>query len=351
MSEITVIRSEDALNKNNVIFVDTRSPSEFLQGHIPGARNLPILEDEERAIVGTLYKQTGPEEARRIGLEMVSGKLPHIVSSVESFRKSGADIVVYCWRGGMRSRSVVTILDLMGIPSTQLFGGYKAYRQYIRDSLTAFDFHQQIVVLCGSTGVGKTTALLRLHGMGFPVLDLEGLANHRGSAFGQVGLGLPATAQTFDSQLWDLLQRYKDCPYLLVECESKRIGNVYLPETLHSRIKTGTRILLHASIAVRVQRLISEYTQADIIHGSEEIRSSILSLQRKLGKRKIAEMISLFDDGCLEELVRILLVDYYDPLYGYESCKSENYALVVDMEDMDAGVAELQVYLNNLERR
>jgi tRNA 2-selenouridine synthase len=347
MSEIITIQPEQALQQNNLLFVDTRSPSEYVKGHIPGAYNLPILEDDERCIVGTLYKKEGPEEARRAGLEIVSGKLPKIVNTIQSLQNTGTEIVIYCWRGGMRSRSIVTVLQLMGVNARQLLGGYKAYRKYIQDSLATMDIRPQIIVLCGSTGVGKTTILNSLEKRGYPVLDLEALANHRGSAFGQVGLGESATAQNFDSHLWTFLRQFNNSPFLIVECESKRIGNVYLPDILHDRIKNGTRILLKASLENRVTRLIIEYTTA-METVSDEIRHSIISLQRKLGKRKTSEMLTLFNDGQLPDLVRMLLIDYYDPLYGYEQGNDDKYAAVIDANDINDAINQIEIYLGNL---
>lgn len=349
MSEIITIEPEQALQLNNVVFVDTRSPSEYAKGHIPGAHNLPILEDDERCIVGTLYKNEGQEEARRVGLEIVSGKLPKLVNTIQAMQIPGKEVVIYCWRGGMRSRSIVTVLQLMGVTTRQLLGGYKAYRKYIQESLSTIDIRPQILVLCGSTGVGKTTILSCLEKRGFPVLDLEGLANHRGSAFGQVGLGKSATAQNFDSQLWTLLRQFNNSPFLIVECESKRIGNVYLPDVLHDRIKNGTRILLKASLENRVARLIAEYTTT-LETVSDEIRYSIISLQRKLGKRKTSEMLSLFNGGNLPELVRMLLLDYYDPLYGYECGNHEKYAAVIDANDINDAVCQIEILLGNLKK-
>ncbi len=346
-----VISIEQAFNLGSCLFVDTRSPSEFEQGHIPGAVNVPLLEDEERAIVGTLYKQRGQEEAKQKGLEIVSGKLSDMVKKVALLisEAPSASLVVYCWRGGMRSKSVLTILELMGISGSQLIGGYKSYRRYVQERLLNFSLRPKIIVLCGSTGVGKTALLQILAGRGYPVIDLEMLANHRGSAFGQVGRGKPATAQNFDAVLLQLLEHYNDEPYVIVECESKRVGNVYLPEILYQSMQSGHRILTKAGIGTRVERLIAEYTDV-LIPSDPEIIRSISSLTKKLGKKRVAQLLTDYEAGNLAAFTQALLAEYYDMLYGYESAPPDSFDLVVDAEDLEQAAGEIANFVDRLKR-
>lgn len=322
-----------------------RAPAEYADGHIPGAVNIPLLDDDERRIVGTIYKKDGPEEAKQHGLGMVSGKLPELVSQIRDLYRSGRTVVVYCWRGGMRSKSVVSVLELMGIPAFQLLGGYKVHRRYVLDELAAFDLRPQVVTLCGSTGVGKTTLLKLLADRGAAVIDLEQLANHRGSAFGQVGLGRPATAQNFDALLLIELRRLNDSPYILVECESKRIGNVYIPEVLFAAMKRGPRILAHASLETRVARLMEEYLAN---YSADEIRDSLTTLSKRLGAAKTGKLLAAFAAGEVATVVRQLLVDYYDPLYGYETAKDDEFAYRVDAENLSLAATAVMGYLNTL---
>ena len=348
MQTITI---EQAIGREQCLFVDTRSPSEYEQGHIPGAVNVPLLEDEERAIVGTLYKQCGQELAKQKGLELVSGKLSEMVKMISALRTTAptAILIVYCWRGGMRSKSVLTILELMGITGFQLVGGYKSYRRYVQEQLANFDLRPTIIVLCGSTGVGKTTLLQLLATRRIPVIDLEKLANHRGSAFGQVGLGKPATAQNFDAQLLLLLNQFNDEPFLVVECESKRVGNVYLPDRLCAAMQAGQKILVRAGVDTRVRRLIAEYT--DVLQLQDpQVLKSITALTKRLGKKKVAELIEQYEAGELSEFTRTLLVDYYDPLYGYETAAQEKFNLAVDAEDLESAALEIAQYIDRLIR-
>lgn len=324
-----------------------RSPCEYRQGCIPGAISLPLLDDEERCAVGTTYRTVGPEQAKQQGLSIVAGKLPELVSQIRAHCRTGRPVIIYCWRGGMRSKSVVTILELMDIPAFQLAGGYKAYRTYVLERLAAFRLRPTVVVLSGSTGVGKTAMLKRLEQAGLPVIDLEALANHRGSVFGQIGLGRPQTAQNFDALLLMELSRLNDQPFIVVECESKRIGNVYLPEVLYQGMQQGKKVLVRAGVETRVSRLIDEYVDIEDNHREETI-SSIAALAKRLGKARTDQLLEAFAAGRVREVVRTLLTDYYDPLYGYEQAAPSAFDRIVEAEDIDRASSEIIEYLNTL---
>ena len=340
----TIISLEEALKLDNPIFIDMRSPVEFADGRIPGAVNIPLFEDEERSQVGLVYRVDGPDEAKQLGLSLVSTKLPDIVKQIRGHYKNKRTVIVYCWRGGMRSKAVVNVLDLMGIPARQLVGGYKNYRRHVLDALENFSSLPPVVVLCGSTGVGKTMLLDLLACRGVPVIDLEKLANHRGSVFGQVGLGRPATAHNFDTALLGELERLRSQPYIVVECESKRIGNVYLPKVLHEAMDKGRKILAKASVETRVSRLIDEYL--DIYRDNQEaIVASINMLKKRLGAAKTQKLLDAFAADQVREVVRSLLVDYYDPLYGYETADPAEFDYTVDAENLEEASSQIIDYL------
>jgi tRNA 2-selenouridine synthase len=344
-----IIRVEDSVILDCPAFIDVRSPEEYSMGHIPGAINIPLFNNAERAHVGATYKQIGIEEAKDLGLTIASPKLPDIVGQVRQIYKSGQQVVIYCWRGGMRSKSIVNVLGMMGVPAPQLLGGYKAYRQYVLDRLRTFVVKPVIVVLCGSTGVGKTIILNRLARRNIPSIDLEELANHRGSVFGQIGLGKPATAQNFDAELLAKLNKLNNQPYIVVECESKRIGNVYLPEALFNAMRQGKNLLLSANIELRVDRLIAEYMDM-CGNNHEAIIAGIQSLRKRIGNKKTDQILDWFKSGMIREVVKILLLDYYDPMYGYEKTDPSNYDTCVKADDVEQATDDIIQYLQELGR-
>lgn len=344
-----IIDVAKAVTLEKTVFIDVRSPSEYAGGHILNAINIPVFDDEERAQVGTLYRQVSVDDAKQLGLSFASSKLPAIVEQVRQLTQAGQEVIIYCWRGGMRSKSIVSVLDMMGIAAAQLRGGYKAYRQYVLDSLKQFAVQPRIVVLCGSTGTGKTILLQQLANRNIPVIDLEQLANHRGSVFGQIGLGQPATAQNFDAMLLHQLAALNDRPYIVVECESKRIGNVYLPDCLYMAMQQGKKILVSSSLDIRVERLIAEYL--DVYHdNAEAIIASISSLRRRLGNKNTDHLLAQFTAGQIEPVVKTLLVEYYDPMYGYEKSNSTDYDLSVSTDNTEQAIELIIQYLQQLGR-
>lgn len=347
----SIISVEEAVAIDSPVFIDVRSPAEYETGHIPGAVNIPLFSDDERVQVGTTYRQIGVEEAKLQGLVLASAKLPDIVGRVQQLRESGRKVVVYCWRGGMRSKAVVTVLELMGILSSQLSGGYKAYRQFVLNRLRTFEVKPIIIVLCGSTGTGKTLILNQLANANIPVINLEQLANHRGSVFGQIGLGRPATAQIFDTNLLLALDQLNTQPYIVVECESKRIGNVYLPDCLFDAMRRGKKILVSADIEVRVDRLIKEYIHLYKDKDNDEaIVAGLESLRRRLGNKKTEYLLADFRAGKVRDVVKVLLVDYYDLMYGYGQSDTAIYDVEVNADDIEQATEVIIQYLQQFGR-
>jgi len=339
-----IVSIQDSLKISNCLFIDVRTPQEFAQGHLPGAINVPLFSNEERAIVGTLYKQVSVDAAKQRGLEFVSPKLPAIIKSITEYANQDYQIIIYCWRGGMRSKSIVTLLDTLNIVARQLVGGYKAYRRYVLDGLETCKIRPEIVVLSGSTGVGKTTILNELATKGHPTINLEGLANHRGSVFGQIGLGKSTTTPMFEAAVLECLEKYQDKPYIIVECESTQIGNVYIPKVLREGMRLGKTILLQASVSTRVQRIIAEYSSNRAID-AETIAHCIQAIYKYLGRKKTAFLLQCLANNQIELLVASLLVDYYDPLYGYDNSKNAKYEAIISAENLEHATAALDTYL------
>jgi tRNA 2-selenouridine synthase len=319
------------------LFIDARSPAEFAAATIPGALNVPILNDAERAEVGTLYKHQGKQVARRRGVEIVAPKIPEMIERITAARPAGVPmVVVFCWRGGMRSRALTQFLDLAGIPARQMIGGHKAFRQHV------IDFFDQglwgrILVLRGLTGVGKTRALEQLGGAGYPVIDLEGLANHRGSAFGNLGLPPQPTQKMFEAKLWDQLRLVTLDDYVLVEGESRHIGRIILPLKVHQAMQCEISVWLNASLATRTRNILEDYPALDRLK-SGFIRP-IEALRERLGKQTIAEFLTLLDAGEWETLVQELMARYYDPLYRHTLPEQR---IEVDFDDQEIGISTLQ---------
>lgn len=334
---------EDSLSMPNRLFIDVRTPQEFLLGHLPGAINIPLFSNEERAIVGTLYKQVSVDAAKERGLEFVSPKLPAIIKSITDYAKQDYQIIIYCWRGGMRSKSIVTLLNTLNIAARQLVGGYKAYRRYVLDGLETHNMQAEIILLCGLTGVGKTTILEDLAKKGHPAINLEGLANHRGSVFGQIGLGQSTTTPMFEAAVLAYLEKFQASPYIIVECESTQIGSVYIPKVLRERMLLGKKILLEASVPMRVQRIIDEYTGHHAINKAN-IAHCLQGLYKHIGRKKAALLAECLESNQIERLVTSLLVDYYDVLYAYNPNK-EKYAAVICADNLEHAANQLDAYL------
>ena len=334
------IAFHEALLDSHLV-VDVRSPLEYAEDHIPGAINIPLLTDEGRAEVGTIYKQTGPHEARVRALELTAHLLPAMVEEIGKAAE-GRPILVYCWRGGLRSLTVVSILDLTGYQAVQLIGGYKAYRGRVISFFEPFCPPGPLVVLHGMTGIGKTTFLLGLDSDTFPVVDLEGLACHRGSAFGELGLTQALSQKRFESLLWDAFRRLPPGKPVIVEGESKRIGKVSLPGDMYEVMQKSTKVWCEASLETRVRRLIDEYGMPEYRAGMEVALSRI---QKRLGGEKYAEIAGHLDRWEMEPFMTALIRNYYDKVYYKTRDWVEDFTL--SLEDYGVAERQLEQYLRN----
>ena len=220
------------------IILDVRTPDEYEKGHIPKALNLPLFSNEERAIVGTIYKQENPEKALLQGLDFVGIKMTRFIEKAKSLAPD-KNIVIHCWRGGKRSSSMAWLLDLAGFNVKVLEGGYKAYKRYIQQQIENENF--EFIVLGGRTGSGKTHILNALNDYGEQVIDLENLANHKGSAFGWIGEEAQPTTEQFENNLFEQLNNMERERRIWLENESRNIGSVYLPDAFWSKMKKSTR--------------------------------------------------------------------------------------------------------------
>ncbi|QEY31588.1 tRNA 2-selenouridine(34) synthase MnmH [Synechococcus sp. RSCCF101] len=289
--------------------LDVRSPSEHAQGRLPGSRNLPLFDDAERAAVGTAYKQQGRQQAIQLGLELVG---PRLGALAEELRDEDASqpLRLYCWRGGMRSASVAWLAETVGREVRLLEGGYKRFRRWVLD---AFAREWPLRVLAGRTGTGKTALLQALAARGVAVVDLEGLAQHRGSSFGGLGLPPQPSSEQFENRLALALHAHRDAPEIWLEAESAQIGRCRLPLSLFRSMGQAPTLEILRPRAWRLDQLVSDYGH----HPPDQLREATLRIQRRLGPQRTAMALTAIDSGCWAEAAEPMLA-YYDRCYDHE---------------------------------
>ncbi|WP_217587268.1 tRNA 2-selenouridine(34) synthase MnmH [Lentibacillus saliphilus] len=320
--DITVQNILKAHKKAPLTLVDVRSPKEFKEATIPGSINIPIFSDEERAEVGTLYKQKGPDIAKQRGLELFSAKLPQFIAD---FKVINTDITVFCWRGGMRSKTAATVLDLMGIQASRLSGGYRAYRKWIVNWINNEPFHPNFYVLNGYTGSGKTAILKALQEQGEPVIDLERMAGHRGSIFGQIGLE-PSNQKTFDALLFNDMVRYQNASHVFIEGESKRIGKVMLPDSLYKKKEEGKQVFIKLPIQERVNNILSDYHPWD---DADAFKEAFKLIKKHIHTPIAKDIEDHLKNKQFHEAVKLLLIHYYDPRYDHAIRQNKNIHSII----------------------
>ncbi|MFZ6766243.1 tRNA 2-selenouridine(34) synthase MnmH [Undibacterium sp. Di26W] len=294
--------------------IDVRSEAEFAEDHIAGAINCPVLDNQQRIVVGTMYKQTGSFEAKRLGAALVARNIAQHIETRFLDRPRDWKPLIYCWRGGNRSGAMAHIFARIGWPVAQLNGGYKAYRQHVNHSLMNEIARFQWRVLCGPTGSGKSHLLRSLAAAGAQVLDLEDMAAHRGSVLGSIP-DCPQPAQKqFESRIFWQLQQFHPQQLIFVEAESKKIGDIRVPELLMDTIRKAPCIAVQMTIEKRVDLLMQEY--AHFILSPASLNQQLDFLTSLYGKEKIAAWRQLATTGELALLVKNLLEQHYDPAYA-----------------------------------
>jgi tRNA 2-selenouridine synthase len=336
------IEINDALARTDLVYIDVRSPGEYAEASIPGAINIPLYDDREHHQLGIIYHHLGENQARRAALTMVVPKLTRLADQVDGLCAGHKKPLLYCRRGGLRSLSLYQILHLAGINAFRLKSGYKAFRQYVVERLAAYQLQSRLVVLHSLTGVGKTTILMDLENRGIPILDLEGLAGHKGSVFGAVGLTKPRSQKDFDALLLQHLDRYAGQPYMVVEGEGRRIGNVYLPPFLAEAMDRGYRILLNASIETRVKRIVDSYIPHPVPESIKtQLRDAITSLGRRVGQAKVNLLLQMLEKDDYPGVAKILCLEYYDHLYGDSRPECSNFDSVFDAADLEDATGQI----------
>lgn len=308
------VNIEEFLSLTYPIF-DVRSPIEFDKGHIPDAINLPLFTNEERVLVGTAYVNQGKDEAIKIGLEKVQSKLVSFVETVNNIAK-GDNIRLHCWRGGMRSKNMAWLLETAGYKVYILEGGYKNYRQFVR---TYFENQFNLIVIGGMTGSGKTEILHYLKENNEQVLDLEGLANHKGSVFGHFGQLQQPSTEHFENLLFSELRKLKTEKAIWIEDESLTIGNIYIPKLFHEQMQSTEFILLERNINERAERLVKEYAHFE----KDLLISAVQRISRRIGGDKAQVIINyLINNDFFNAILSIL--NYYDKQYLHSLKRHKN---------------------------
>ncbi len=331
--------------------IDVRSPSEFALDHLPGAINLPVLDDAQRAAVGTEYVQGSKFEARRRGAALVARNIAAHLEGPLADVGGGFRPLVYCWRGGQRSGAMVAVMAQVGWPVTVLDGGYQTWRRQVVAALYDAPLPHRLVALDGPTGAGKTALLAALGGQGAQTLDLEALAGHRGSLFGALPGGQPSQ-KAFETALHDALSRLDPARPVVVEAESSRIGERVLPPSLWAAMTAAPAVELSAPIQARVARIVADY--ADIAADPAALDAALTRLPRHHAKTEIAAWRAMAARGEIAALAAALIEAHYDPAYRRSAAARERPAVQrLDLPDLspaalDAAAARLAKSLDRI---
>ena len=292
--------------------LDLRAPAEFAQGHIPGAHNLPLFGDAERAAVGTTYKQEGRRQAVSLGLELVGPRLAELGNRLREQHEASPDapLRLHCWRGGMRSQSVAWLAQQLDLPVLLLEGGYKSYRRWVLEQL---ERPWPIRLLGGRTGTGKTDLLLALEQRGVAIVDLEGLAHHRGSSFGSLGMPTQPSNEHYENRIVACLQRHRGADQIWVEAESAQVGRCRIPVGLWRRMQQAPLLEIRRPLEQRLQQLVAVYGVQDPVALAEATQR----IARRLGPQRTGAALEAIGRCDWTEACRQML-DYYDRCYDHE---------------------------------
>ncbi len=314
--------------------IDVRSPSEYYKGHMPNSINIPLFDNDERSIIGTIYKKEGRKKAVIEGLKFFEKKmellLDHLFMGIDSYKidptknNNESSIRIYCSRGGMRSQSIAWLLEKYKFYPITLKRGYKSYRKWILD---CFSKKWNILIIGGKTGTGKTRLLSLLEKYKYQTIDLEGFACHRGSTFGGLGMDEQPTNEQFENEIAEKLYSFKSINNIFVEAESANIGKCKIPHEFFNQMKNSKRIEILRSESNRLDELIDTYS----IFKKEELQESVLRIKKRLGPQRTKKAIESIHKEKWEDVCRSVL-DYYDKCYEYERLGKENITLL-DLTD------------------
>lgn len=294
------------INETDLPIIDVRSPSEFLQGHIPGAHSVPLFDDNERAEIGKLYKRVGQQQAIDRGIKIGTKHIPRLIEQITQV-SSGSRFALHCWRGGMRSQSVADLCQKHSLEPTLIEGGYKAYRNCVHRGL---EKPRRVIILAGQTGGGKTQLLHHLKEAGQQVIDLEGLAGHRGSVFGGLGFDPQPTVEQFENNLFTQWQTLDTTNPVWIEGESQSIGDVNIPSSFWQHMINAPAIFIEVPRSARLDFLLEEYGGLP----SEALSGAITRLKKRLGGDRLSKALAALENNDLRTFASLAL-EYYDKWY------------------------------------
>lgn len=339
-----IMSFEKFLKEKNSVLIDVRTPSEFRKEKIPNSVNIPVLLDEERVIVGTTYVRESKEKAKELGVRFISQRLPEVFLQVQELASKYDKLIFMCARGGMRSRSMTSLFESLGYKVAKLEDGYKGYRNFVQNKIEELNKNFKYIVVHGRTGVGKTKILNLLLEMGISVMDLEKMAAHKGSFFGALGEKLPQSQKRFDGEIFEFLRNCRS-EYIVVESESKRIGDLYIPEAVYKSMLEGVHIFIDTTLEKRVDILMEDYSSVK----TEEIKECIMRVARYVSKEKTAKYITMADSREFKELAKTLILEYYDPLYEV-SIEKHNFEMEIFYNDRVECAKKIAEFVKNINR-
>lgn len=299
--------------------IDVRTPAEYASGHIPGSINIPIFTNEERALVGTEYKQVGKQSAIRLAISLTGSKMTQFLDEIDRIQCTSG-VTVHCWRGGMRSSAMSWLFELYGYQTQLIEGGYQAYRRWVNQQ---FELPYKFLVIGGETGSGKTEVLELLRSEGQQIIDLEAMAAHRGSAFGSIGMADQPKNEQFSNELAQKLSEFDPHRPIWLEDESRMIGNVHLPERFWFALRAAPLLVVKVDFEDRLKRLLHTYGQFPIA----ELEKSFMKIERKIGGQYLKTAIAQLREGDLQAAAQIAL-RYYDKAYRFGLTKKDTDTII-----------------------
>lgn len=321
---------------DSFILIDVRTAEEHMTESIPGSINIPIFNNDQRAEIGTVYVSGDVMRAKALGLKYAGAKAHDMYLELHNLVNDYNKLILYCARGGFRSSAPVNLYKSLGLPIFKLEGGYKKYRQYINSHLPEIISKKSFIVLYGNTGCGKTELLKDLKAKGAPVIDLEDLANHKGSLLGTIGEAPQPSQKMFDSLLYNEIKS-QNSDIFFIEGESKRIGKVFLPDSLMDKLHSGVKVRVNSSLESRIARIKDEY-----VHDNDTELSDTLSLlNRYISMDKINEFKDDIYKHDYDHVIRELIINYYDKKYA---SKDKVFELEVDNDSDDAAFKLLKLF-------